>query len=310
MLETVDSRTPPACPRAGARRCGVVIVNWNAGGDLADCVRTLRSGVGGRVDEIVVVDNDSTDDSLAQLERSAGVTVVHAGRNLGFAAGVNLGVRQCQSRLLLLLNPDVRVLPGAIDAAVRYLDAHPEVGIAGAVLWDGRGRWQPSAGRFGVLGHLLLDTRMVRRRVRRTRYVDWIHGAFLLMPRSLFDDLGGLDERFFMYGEDIDFCARARAAGYRTAIVAEAQAVHYGNRSGAIRFGAERDAEVVKGEMRFYAGTGRPWQLALFRMVGAIKFTVKAMLCALGGERAAARRTWLVARTCLTFAPAREDVRP
>lgn len=300
---------PAGVPRAAELECGAIIVNWNSGSDLAECVDNLRSGVGGRVDEIVVVDNGSTDDSLARLGRPPGVTVVEAGRNLGFAAGVNLGARRCQSRLLLLLNPDVRPLHGAITAATRYLDSHPEVGIVGAVLSDGEGHWQPSAGRLHVLGHLLLDTRLVRRPVRRTRYVDWIHGAFLLMPRSLFEALGGLDERFFMYGEDMDLCARARAAGYRTAIDVNAQAVHYGNRSGAIRFGERRDAEVIKGEMRFYAGAGRRWPLVAFRVVGGVKYAIKAMLYVVGGNRAGARRSWLLARTCATFAPCQEHAR-
>jgi hypothetical protein len=291
------------------RGVAVVIVSWNAGPDLVDCVTTLRRGVGGQVDEIVVVDNGSEDDSLRRLGRPSGVTIVHAGRNLGFAAGVNLGARHCTARLLLLLNPDVRVLPGAIDTAADYLDARPEVGIVGAVLQDGGGKWQPSAGRFGVLGHLLLDTRLWRRPLRHSRLVDWIHGAFLLIPRSLFETLGGLDEAYFMYGEDIDLCARARAAGYRSAVAASARAVHYGNRSGALRWGDSRDAEVVKGEMRYYAWSGRWRDLAIFRVLGTIKFTVKAVLQALVGDRRGARRTWRVVRECVTFVPEKRSRR-
>jgi GT2 family glycosyltransferase len=279
------------------------VVNWNTGGDLAVCVENLRLGVGGQVDEIVVVDNGSSDDSVARLGTPSGVTVVQAGQNLGFAAGANLGARHCRGPLLLFLNPDARLLPGAIHAAVDYLDGHPEVGILGPLLIDEHGAWQASAGRFSVLGHLLLDTRVARRPPRNPRFVDWVHGAFLLVRRSLFERLGGFDERFFMYGEDMDLCARARAAGFRTAIVPEARAVHYGNRSGAVRFGEERDAEVVKGELRFCSRRGGRRQLALFRSIAIMKFGVKGFLYACSGNWAGAKRTWRVIRACATFRP-------
>jgi GT2 family glycosyltransferase len=289
------------------RSVSVVIVNWNGGEDLALCVENLRSGVGGRVDEIVVVDNDSSDDSLARLGAPEGVTVIQAGRNLGFAAGANLGAGRCRSERVLFLNPDARIMPGAIDAAANFLAAHPRVGIVGALLVDGRGAWQPSAGRFGVLGHLLLDTALGRRPPSAARFVDWVHGAFMLMPRALFERLGGFDEGFFMYGEDMDLCERVRAAGFRTAIVPEVRVVHYGNRSGGLRFGEERDAEVVKGEMRFYAHRGR---LLLFRVVAIAKFGLKAMLYLLLGKRAAARRTWRVVKACISAALEDDGVSP
>jgi GT2 family glycosyltransferase len=205
---------------------------------------------------------------------------------------------------VLFLNPDARVLPGAIAVAAEFLDANPDIGIVGALLLDGAGAWQPSAGRFGVLGHLLLDTRLARRVPRQSRTVDWVHGAFFLMARDLFERLEGFDEGFFMYGEDMDLCARARDAGYRTAIVPEARVVHYGNRSGAKRFGSTRDCEVVKGEMRFYAWSGRSRQLLMFRTVASVKFAAKSAWYLLRGNRAAAISTWNVSRTCARFRPA------
>jgi GT2 family glycosyltransferase len=281
----------------------VVIVNWNTADDVAACVESLRGATGGRLARVVVVDNASTDGSAELLERCTDVHVVHATRNLGFAGGANLGAQHTGSRLLLFLNPDARVLPETIAVAADFLDAHPEFGIVGPLLVDGDGAWQPSAGRFNVLGHLVLDTRLARRQPRRSRAVDWIHGAFLLISRDLFRRLGGFDERFFMYGEDMDLCARARAAGYRTAIVPQARAVHYGNRSGAKRFGGSRDSEVVKGEMRFYAWSGKPGELALFRAVAVAKFTTKGLLCLLAGRRERAASSWNVARTCALFRP-------
>ena len=153
----------------------------------------------------------------------------------------------------------------------------------------------------------MLDTALARRPPRAACFVDWLHGAFMLMPRALFERLGGFDERFFMYGEDMDLCERARAAGFRTAIVPDACVVHYGNRSGSLRFGEERDVEVVKGEMRFYARRGR---LLFFRVVAITKFGFKALLYLLLGKRAAARRTWRVVKACASVAIEDDGVTP
>jgi hypothetical protein len=298
-----DPAARPAGARARRPTVAAIIVSWNPGGDLAACVETLRSGVGGTVDEIVVVDNASTDDALARLGAPAGVTLVRAGANLGFGAGANLGARHCRSDLLLILNPDVRPLSGAIDAAAAHLAAEPRVAIAAALLVDAAGRWQPSHGHLGALGHLLLDTRWFRREPRRSRAVGWVHGAFMLMPRRVFDAVGGFDPRFFMYGEDMDLCARVRTAGFRTAVVSGARALHYGNQSGRLRFGERRAVEVLKGEMRFYAWRGGSLALASFRVVGAAKLALKAAGERLAGEPEAAARSWELARTCLGFRP-------
>lgn len=283
----------------------VVIVNWNAGNDLTMCVDSVRATAAGRVNRIVVVDNASTDGSLDTLGVRPDLHVVHATRNLGFAAGANLGARHARSRLLLFLNPDARVLPGAIAAAAAYHDARIDTGIVGALLVDGSGTWQPSAGRFNALTHLLLDTRLTRRPPRCSQSVDWIHGAFLLIEGALFKRLGGFDERFFMYGEDMDLCARARTAGYGTAIVPAARIIHLGNRSGAQRFGEARDCEVLKAEIRFYAWSGRARQLPMFRVAGVLKYAAKAGLYLLGGRRRAAARAGALVRTCASFIPER-----
>lgn len=279
----------------------VVIVNWNTGDHLRECVRGILGELGGAVRRIVVVDNGSTDDSLEMLGRPPGVEIVAVGQNLGFAAGANLGARRCDSEQLLFLNPDTEVGSGVIGRAAQCLESHVGVGIVGSLLVDGAGAWQPSAGHFGVLSHLLLDTRLVRRQPTRPRLVDWIHGAFLLIRRSLFESLGGFDERFFMYGEDMDLCARARAVGQRTMILPDVSVVHFGNRSGAQRFGDRREAEIVKAEMRFYSREGGSSSVVVFRAVACLKYATKALIYRLRGERAAADRTWSVVRACASF---------
>src|SRR5579875_1388053 len=149
--------------------------------------------------------------------------------------------------------------------------------------------------------HLLLDTtlgRLPARCRRRPHRVDWVYGTFMAVRTAVFRQLGGFDPRYFVYGEDLDLCYRAAAAGLRTIHVPEARAVHGGNVSAVQRFGSGRAAAVVEGELRFYATLG-PGALRRFRAVATAKFALKALLAAALGRRAAAAASARVVRACL-----------
>ncbi len=279
----------------------VVVVNWNAGAALDACLESVCSdGLEGR--ELIVVDNASSDGSPARVRaRHPEVMLLASGDNLGFARAANLGAQAARGETLVFLNPDARVLPGAIATLVGALEASPGAGIAGGGLCDGAGRWQPGAARFGPVAHLLLDTtlgRLAARRRRRPYRVDWVYGTFMAVRTSVFRELGGFDPRYFVYGEDLDLCHRAAAAGVRTIHVPQARAVHGGNVSAVQRFGGGRAAAVVQGEMRFYATLG-PAALRRFRAVATAKFALKALLAAALGRRAAAAASARVVRACL-----------
>ncbi len=288
-------------------RVSVVIVNWNAGAALVDCVASVAPGPGTQ-SEVVLVDNASTDGSLAAArERLPSAVVVETGSNLGFAAGANRGASVARGDVLVFLNPDARVEPGAVDALVDAVVATPAAGIAGGGLVDVRGRWQPGAARFGPLRHLLLDTtlgRLAARRRRRPHRVDWVYGTFMAVRRDVFATLGGFDASYFMYGEDMDLCHRAARVGARTIHVPEARAIHGDNLSAAQRFGLGREAAVVRGEMRFYARRGRPADLWVFRAAATCKFGTKAALAAVSGRPAALTTYGRVVRACLAAPPA------
>jgi GT2 family glycosyltransferase len=283
-------------------RASVVVVNWNAGSALAECLASVAGG-GGGVMETIVVDNASSDRSLAAARaRHPDVRVVETGANLGFAAGANRGAAVARGDVLVFLNPDARVEPGAVDALVAALVDTPGAGIAGGGLVDAAGRWQPGAARFHPVAHLLLDTtpgRLIARGRRVPHVVDWVYGTFMAVRRDAFRQLGGFDESYFLYGEDLDLCHRAAALGLRTVHAPRARAVHGANVSAAQRFGLGREAAVVEGEMRFYARRGRPGQLGLFRAVGACKFGAKAALAAVLGRWQTAAACARVTRACL-----------
>src|SRR5881628_1080387 len=301
-------------PAPGAARplvtVSVIIVNWNAGQDLDACLASLAAG-GGPAPEMVLVDNASSDGSAgAACARHPQVRLVETGANLGFAAGANRGAEVARGDVLVFLNPDARVLPGALATLVEALARTPDAGIAGGGLAGEGGGWQPAAARFAPLAHLLLDTTLGRlgARLRRAPYrVDWVYGTFMAVRRDLFRQLGGFDPRYFIYGEDLDLCYRAARLGSRTIHVPAARAVHGTNVSAAQRFGLGREAEVVKGEMRFYAAQGAPRDLLLFRAVAACKFGLKAVLAAALGRRGAAATYARVVRACVAYDPLGAD---
>src|SRR5262249_13735666 len=139
--------------------------------------------------------------------------------NVGFARGANAGAAVARGDVVVFVNPDATLEPGALARLVGAVRETPQAGIAGGGLTDEGGSWPPGAARFGVLSHLLCDTapgRVLARRRREMQTVDWVYGTFVAVRRELFAALGGFDGAYFLYGEDLDLCHRARAAGWRT----------------------------------------------------------------------------------------------
>ncbi len=297
---------PATVGSAGAVAVSVVVVNWNAGVALGDCLASVPAAAG---QEVILVDNASTDGSAAAARaRHPHVRLVETGANLGFAGGANRGAALARGEVLVFLNPDARVLPGAVEALVGALLRVPGAGIAGGGLVDERGRWQPGAARFAPVPHLVLDTtlgRLPARRRRAAHRVDWVYGTFMAVRRDVFNQLGGFDARYFVYGEDLDFCWRASRAGVRVIHVPAARAVHGRNLSAVQRFGSGREAEVVKGEMRFYAARRGRGSRAAYRGVAACKFGLKALLAAAVHRREAAVAYARVVGACVSFDPER-----
>lgn len=222
----------------------VVIVNFNTRDATIECIESARehatSGMG-----IVVVDNGSHDGS-ADAIRSLGhpdITVVDAGGNLGFAAGVNIGVRHCGGEYVLLLNPDTHVLPGSLEALLRFAVENPGYGLYGGRTLRPDGRVDPSSCwgaptlwslvcfatglSTAFKGSRVFDPESLGSWQRDTvREVPIITGCLLLVGREDWQSLGGMDEAFFLYGEDVEFSVRSRRAGHRPVIVPDATIVH------------------------------------------------------------------------------------
>lgn len=225
----------------------IIIVNWNAGSLLRECLRSVDAAApsAARIQRLVVVDNNSSDGSADDLpELQIPVTVIRNPENRGFAAACNQGGVGSRADYLLFLNPDTVLLPSSLEVPIRFLDdpSNAAVGIVGIQLLDSNDRVQPTCARFPTpirfIGHMFGLDRVAPRWVtphfmkewdhEDTRVVDQVMGAFFMTRRSLFESLGGFDERFFVYVEEVDFSRRALLSGSKTVHLSNAAAYHSG----------------------------------------------------------------------------------
>ena len=223
----------------------VVIVNWNSGAQLRECLRSFAAVAADAVTaRVTVVDNASHDGSCEGLEAAVPLDIVRNPDNRGFGAACNQGAAGSDAEFLLFLNPDTRLLPGSFAEPVRYLQPreNERVGILGIQLADADGHVARNTARaptaWSMAGNSVGLDRLVPRLFPphfvtewahdETRVVDQVMGAFFLVRRSVFESLGGFDERFFVYYEDLDLSVRARAQGWHSVYLATAQAFHRG----------------------------------------------------------------------------------
>ena len=251
----------------------IVIVSFNTREDLLLALTSLHEPPPSTPHEIVVVDNASSDGSLATVrERWPGVTAIDAGGNFGFARANNIGIRASTSQLVLLLNSDTIVPRGAIDSLVAELRAHPEAAVIGPRLVDATGRpeisFGPMIGPFNELRQKVIGRlyergvgpvrRYVERGLSRPRQVDWVSGACLLVRRADADAVGLLDERYFLYTEDVDFCAAVRARQRAVRFTPAVEIRHLRGRSRAVDPAGAR-AAYRRSHLAFYAKHHPGW---------------------------------------------------
>lgn len=255
----------------------VLVPAYNGEAWIRGALESLPGGV-----ETVVVDNGSTDATPAICEARPGVRLLKNGANHGFSQAVNRAAREASGRLLVVINQDLRLQPGSLTVLVRQLERGPAV--VGGRLLSAPGRIQPSCGPFPSLASTL--ARLALPRPRRKYYlrraagpspaaVDWVTGAYMAFPREVFDAVGGFDEGFFMYYEDVDFCLRARQKGYPAFFLPEAEAVHsapYAERSDAPEWLRK---EIRISQMRFFEKHRPGWEAAAIRRLNRAYFLTR-----------------------------------
>lgn len=234
-------------PTDPQRQTSILIVGYRAYDELDRCLASIEAYEPDA--EVIVVDHDADLNRGGVIEKAhPRIRYLARRNNPGFAAGVNDAARHATSPLLLVLNPDVELSKSIVAPLAACLDANAHVGIVGGQVREADGQVQASARRFPDLStafggrtswltRVAPDNPLTRRNLAATDVhagpstVDWVTGAFMLIRRATFDQLGGFDERFFMYWEDADFCRRALSAGWKTMYEPAAEVVHHTGRA-------------------------------------------------------------------------------
>jgi GT2 family glycosyltransferase len=243
----------------------VVIVGWNAKQYLELCLQSLVEAPSRRSMETFVVDNASTDGSPEMVEtRFPWVKLIKSSENVGFSKGNNLAIRQCQGRYIALVNPDVIVLPGCLDALMDFLDQNPKVGNVGPRVFNPDMSQQTTCRRFPTLWNNFCTATGVATSFRNSRLfageqmfyfphdrtirVDVLGGCFSMIRREAFEAVGLLDEGLFMYGDDVDWCRRCWKAGWEVVFFPGGHAIHGGGKITApypVRFAVAQQRSVL-----------------------------------------------------------------
>lgn len=231
------------------RDLSIIIVNWNTRDLLARCLESVILGtgeLGSPITEVIVVDNASSDGSAAMVRRDfPGVQLIENSENVGFARANNLGIVLATGRYVLLLNSDTLLPQGILESLLAFADAHPQAGIVGAKLVNLDDSFQAGPNRFPTLASVVLESWGVIQRITRNPYYpsflpqrssvpqecDWVGGACLLARRVAIEQVGLLDEAFFMNSEEVDWCYRMRQGGWEVWYTPASSVIHLGGAS-------------------------------------------------------------------------------
>lgn len=231
-------------------KLSIIILNYNTRGLLRQCLKAIRANPPDFSYELIVVDNDSRDGSVAMvLQEFPDARTLKLSENLGYAGGNNRGLEVAEGEYLAILNPDVLVLPNAFSKLVNFLDANSDVGMVGPKLLNPDRTVQYSCYRFPtlltpvfrrtVLGLFPVAKKHTREYLMAdwnhdtTQDVDWLLGGALVIRRDAYEKVGLLDERFFLYFDDVDYARRMHAAGFRVVYLHEAEMIHFHQRESA-----------------------------------------------------------------------------
>lgn len=246
----------------------IIIVSWNVAELLAACLDSILSGSDSLHKEIIVVDSASSDHTVTMLSQRFAdrITLIEQAENIGFVRGNNIGLAQAQGRHILLLNPDTEILGDALETMVTYLDDNPAVGVVGPHTLNSDGTTQSTRRRFPTLLTAFFESTWLQAFAPASileHYtvsdqpdsaildVDWVQGSALMLRRAVYEQIGGLDESFVMYSEELDWCRRAKDAGWRVVYLGTAQIIHHGGKS-SDQVVARRHIHFQESKLRYF----------------------------------------------------------
>jgi N-acetylglucosaminyl-diphospho-decaprenol L-rhamnosyltransferase len=280
----------------------IIVLNWNTRQMLADCLSSVEAAAANLAYEVIVVDNGSTDGSQAALrQRFPGVCLIQNDENVGFARANNQGMSASQGRYMLLFNSDAVATPDAVQSLLSLARAEPRAGIVGAQLLNPDGSFQASHTSFPTLWQEFLMLTGLGRLLhgqwypshgpeedRGSQTVDCVEGACMLVRREAFEDVGGLDEGYFMYAEEVDWCYAMREEGWQVWYQPAAKVIHLGGGSSQNRR-PQREADLYRSRVQFFRkhyGDRAAWLLKTqIYVLTAIKLFIHRLLRLVSGGR-------------------------
>lgn len=262
-------------------KLSIVIISFNTKQIILDCLKSIYATAADLDLKVIVIDNASTDGSAPAIATQfPQVKLIKNSRNLGFTKANNQGIRASRGEYIMLLNSDTLVKPRAIQKLIKFMDSHPQVGIAAPQLLNPDGLIQPNGGYLPRLSNIIAwilfvdDLPFIKPwfwsyqlrylpKFQQTRNFGWLQGAALVLRRSMLDQIDLLDEQIFMYAEDVELCYRARKSGWQVMLLPQAQVIHQGFRSGSPQ-------KAILGEyqgLKYIFQKHKPaWELPLLRL--------------------------------------------
>lgn len=264
----------------------VIIVNYNGQKFFKECLDSLYEKLAGIVFEIIVLDNNSSDGSCAYIKSDfPKVILIESSTNHGFGKGNNEAVRHAKGDYLLLINNDTIVVD-ELKPVLDYLKLDKNVGVVGINMLNGAGNYLPAAGNFPNVSNLFqmkkfleISEEFKTAKFSKTSYeVDWLGGSFLMMPKAIYDRIGGFDEDYFMYVEDVDLCKKIADSGYKRIFLPQYSYIHF------VGFSKAKNPMLVKGIEIYISKHHKSFDKLLLLSVLKINKFVKKLKNAIGKE--------------------------
>lgn len=258
----------------------IIILNYNTRELLDACLSSIFNNTKGLTYEAIVVDNDSNDGSVELVKKKyPQALLIQNQKNLGYSAGNNIGVKKAQGNYILLLNSDTQIIGDSLNIMVKSISDHKQVGILGPRIVHPDQSPQKSVGNFYSLAMITLamfggeKLGWGRRSPEKFCFADWVSGACLMVRKEVFEEIGYLDEKLFMYMEEVEFCYRAKQKGILTAYEPKASIIH--KNLGSSQSG-KTDAvlNIYKGLLYFYSKYYPFWQYQMLRFVLGTKAAI------------------------------------
>lgn len=282
MTVAHESASHSLAPLDAGVDVSIVIVSWNVSQLLKDCLRSVYDHAGDLTLQTIVVDSGSADDSCEMVRREfPQVELFDMQENVGFPAGNNIGMRAAVGRTIYLLNPDTEIIGDALPLMLKKIESEPAIGLIGSWLQYPDGRIQSSRRRFPTVwtglfestwlerfapSSLLAHYYMTDKPDDRPCDADWVMGASMLVRRAAIEAVGGMDEAYVMYSEELDWCRRIKEAGYRIVWLPEAKVIHYSGAS-SDQASTRRHIHFNRAKLRYFRKYHGRWAAGLIRLV-------------------------------------------